>query len=77
MRTLIIGSGGYIGAACANAMRAAGHDVSGLARNADVEARLRRDGYGALPGDLSDIARLSRGILDFDAVLYTPRVTFA
>ena len=77
MRTLIIGSGGYIGTACASAMRAAGHDVSGLARSADVEARLRGDGYGALAGDLSDIVRLSRDILDFDAVLYTPRVTFA
>jgi nucleoside-diphosphate-sugar epimerase len=74
---LIIGSGGYIGAACASAMRAAGHEVSGLARDAGVAARLQGDGYGVLPGDLSDIGRLARDILEFDAVLYTPRVTFA
>jgi nucleoside-diphosphate-sugar epimerase len=77
MKTLIIGSGGYIGSACARAMRAAGHEVSGLARNAEIEARLAKDGYGALRGDLSDIAPLARAVLAFDAVLYTPRVTFA
>lgn len=77
MRTLIIGSGGYIGAACARAMRAAGHEVSGLARSAEAEARLSKDGYGALRGDLTNVEELARGILAFDAVLYTPRVTFA
>lgn len=77
MKTLIIGSGGYIGSACARAMRVAGHEVSGLARSAEAEARLHSDGYGALRGDLSSIAELARDILAFDAVLYTPRVTFA
>lgn len=77
MRTLIIGCGGYIGSACASAMRAAGHEVSGLARTAEIETRLRKDGYGALRGDLSNVGPLAREILNFDAVLYTPRVTFA
>lgn len=77
MRTLIIGCGGYIGSACARAMKAAGHEVSGLARSPEIEARLRKDGYGALRGDLSNIDALARDILNFEAVLYTPRVTFA
>ncbi len=77
MRILIIGSGGYIGSACARAMRAAGHKVCGLARSPEAQARLRSDGYDALSGDLSNIAQLAGDVLAFDAVLYTPRVTFA
>lgn len=77
MRTLIIGSGGYIGSACARAMRAAGHEVSGLARSEEAHARLGKDGYGALRGDLSNIETLAHDVLTFDAVLFTPRVSFA
>lgn len=77
MHTLIIGAGGYIGSAIARAVKQAGHEVSGLGRDAEVEARLRRDGYGALRGDFSDLPRLAESLLAFDAVVYTPRVSFA
>jgi len=77
MKTLIFGAGGYIGSAAALALKGAGHEVSGFARNADVQARLRSDGFGALLGDLSDLPSLARGVLDFDAIVFTPRLSFA
>ena len=50
-------------------MKAAGHEGSGLARSPEAEARLRKDGYGALRGDLGNIDALARDILSFEAVL--------
>jgi len=77
VRTLIIGSGGYIGSAMARSLRAGGHDVFGLARDGTIAERLARDGYGSVQGQLTQVDALADRLQDFDAIIYTPRVTFA
>ncbi|MGD9796312.1 MAG: NAD-dependent epimerase/dehydratase family protein [Acidimicrobiia bacterium] len=51
--------------------------MSGLARDEQIAARLTRDGYGAVRGTLTEIDVLVSQIVDFDAIVYTPRVSFA
>ncbi|HYC30869.1 MAG TPA: NAD-dependent epimerase/dehydratase family protein, partial [Gemmatimonadales bacterium] len=54
MRVLLAGATGYIGTSVAEALRAAGHAVSGLARSDDAAARLAAMGLEAVRGDFAD-----------------------
>lgn len=54
MNIFVIGSTGFIGGALARHFRAAGHEVTGLARSAGAAARLEADGIAPLIGDLDD-----------------------
>src|SRR6266853_1964156 len=44
MNVFLTGATGYIGAAVAGALRRAGHEVSGLARSAEAQQKLRTAG---------------------------------
>lgn len=77
MRVLVIGATGYIGAAATQTLLRAGHDAVGLARTAEAEGRLRELGGGAIRGDVTDAGVLAQAASGFDAVMFTPRVTFA
>jgi uncharacterized protein YbjT (DUF2867 family) len=54
MRVFLTGATGYIGSAVAERLRAAGHQVSGLARSAASERKLREAGITPVPGDFAD-----------------------
>ena len=70
MRIFVTGASGYIGSAAVKDMRAAGHDVVGLVRSDEGEAKLRALGAEILRGDLSDHASLRRGAEQSDAVAH-------
>ena len=70
MRVFVTGATGYVGTAVAEALRAAGHEVVGLARSDDAAARLAGAGCAALRGTLTDADVLARGAREADAVIH-------
>src|SRR3954467_10532605 len=71
MQVFLTGATGYIGSAVAAALRAAGHEVAGLARSDAAVERLERSGVRPVRGDLADAAVLERGSRAADAVIHT------
>ncbi len=76
MKTLVIGASGYVGGRVAHAFKAAGHDVSGLARTDDAAARVTATGATVVRGDLSDLDALRPHVEAADAVIFAPMVDF-
>jgi len=70
MRIFVTGATGYIGSAVVKDMVAAGHEVIGLARSDQNEAKLRGMGATALRGALTDLDCLRRGAAQADAVAH-------
>lgn len=70
MRVLLTGASGYIGSAVAEALRAGGHEVIGVARSEDAARRLEERGIKARRGDLYDEASIGRAARDVDAVVH-------
>lgn len=70
MRIFVTGASGYVGSAVVKDMLAAGHEVIGLARTDDGEAKVRALGATALRGDLIDHDSLRRGAQEADAVAH-------
>ena len=70
MRIFVTGASGYVGSAVVKDMLAAGHEVLGLARSAESEARVRALGAEPLRGELTDQASLRRGAEQADAVAH-------
>src|SRR5687767_5620752 len=70
MRVFVTGATGYVGTAVAEALRAAGHEVAGLARSDDAAARLEAAGCAALRGSLADADVLARGAREADTVIH-------
>ena len=70
MKVFITGASGYIGGSVAAALRAAGHEVSGLVRSASKAERLRAHGITPVSGDLNHEALLAREVLAADAVVH-------
>jgi nucleoside-diphosphate-sugar epimerase len=69
MNVFLTGASGYIGGAVADRLKAAGHDVSGLARSEAAAARLTTAGIRPVRGDFalpSTVAEAARGA---DAVI--------
>ncbi len=71
MKILVTGATDYIGAAAAQALRRAGHEVLGLARSDAAAGRLARDGFGVARGDFSKPGDLAQAALDVDAIVST------
>jgi nucleoside-diphosphate-sugar epimerase len=69
MRVFLTGATGYIGSAVADALRGAGHDVTGLARGDAAAARLTAMGVQPVRGDFADPASLVAHARAADAVI--------
>lgn len=70
MRVFITGATGYIGSAICDALRAAGHQATGLARSEEKAALLAARGDSALRGSLQDADVLKEGCRQADAVIH-------
>jgi nucleoside-diphosphate-sugar epimerase len=70
MRIFVTGASGYVGSAAVKDMLAAGHQVIGLARSDESEAKVRALGAEPLRGELTDLASLRRGAARADAVAH-------
>jgi nucleoside-diphosphate-sugar epimerase len=71
MRVFLTGATGYIGGAVADALRRAGHEVAGLARNDAGAGRLEAAGVRAVRGDLQHAGTLAAFAREADAVIHT------
>ncbi len=69
MKIFITGAPGYIGGTVAAKLQAAGHEVSGLARDAAKAALLEARGIRPIVGTLDDPAVLDAAARDADAVI--------
>ncbi|HEY4647615.1 MAG TPA: NAD-dependent epimerase/dehydratase family protein [Gemmatimonadales bacterium] len=69
MRIFLTGASGYIGSAVAERLRAAGHQITGLARSDASAARLRSAGIDAVRGDFSDPSSVAAGARSADGVI--------
>ncbi|MFL5401905.1 MAG: NAD-dependent epimerase/dehydratase family protein [Gemmatimonadales bacterium] len=79
MRVFLTGASGYIGTAVAERLRAAGHQLTGLARSDASEARLKAAGITPVRGDFTDpksvgsAARAADGVISL-ATTYDPKI---
>jgi len=71
MRVFLTGATGYIGSAVAEALRAAGHEVMGLARSDAAARRLASVGVQAVRGNLTDPAGVASAARSADGVIHT------
>lgn len=69
MQVFLTGATGYIGSAVADALRGAGHEVSGLARSDAAAARLTGMGVRPVRGDFADPASVAAAARDAEAVI--------
>ncbi len=69
MKVFITGAPGYIGGTVAAKLLAAGHEVSGLARDSEKAALLSARGIEPVVGTLDDLAILDAAARDADAVI--------
>jgi len=79
MQVFLTGASGYIGGAVADRLRAAGHDVSGLARSEAAAAKLTAAGIRPIRGDFAVPATVAEAARGADAVIslattYNPAV---
>ncbi len=70
MQVFVTGASGWIGSAVVDALLAAGHEVTGLARSDASAAALEAKGARVRRGDLDDLAGLRLGAQDAEAVIH-------
>lgn len=70
MRLFLTGATGYIGAVVTEKLRAAGHQVAGLARSGESARKLEKLGAEAVRGDLRDTAAIAVGAGQADAAMH-------
>lgn len=71
MNIFVTGASGYIGSAVVAALVARGHQVRGLARSAEAEAKVRAAGATPVLGDLTDCSVLATAAAAGDGVVHT------
>jgi nucleoside-diphosphate-sugar epimerase len=71
MKIFLTGASGYIGSVIAEKLQNKNHEIVGLARGDESEAKLREKGIEPLRGDLKDAESLKRGAREADAVIHT------
>ena len=69
MLVFLAGATGYIGSAVAEALKGAGHEVSGLARSEDAAARLTASGVAPVRGDFADPPSVAAAARAADGVI--------
>lgn len=70
MRVFVTGATGFIGSKTAQELKAAGHEVLGLARDAAAMAKLQEAGLDAHPGELERPETLAEAARACDAVVH-------
>ncbi len=70
MRVLVTGATGLIGGAVARRVKAAGHEVVGLARSEASAGKLAREGFTVMRGDLADPSSVASAARAADAVVH-------
>jgi nucleoside-diphosphate-sugar epimerase len=71
MKIFLTGATGYVGSVVAEKLKGKGHEIVGLARNDESEAKLRERKIEPWRGDLKDLESLKRGASEADAVVHT------
>ncbi|HET6836659.1 MAG TPA: NAD-dependent epimerase/dehydratase family protein, partial [Gemmatimonadales bacterium] len=71
MKVFLTGATGYIGTAIADRLRAAGHQVTGLARSDAAAGKLKTAGITAVRGDFADPKSVGSAARSADAVIST------
>jgi nucleoside-diphosphate-sugar epimerase len=79
MKVFLTGATGYIGTAVAERLRAAGHELSGLARSDQAASKLRAAGVTPIRGDFTNPAAVADAARSADAAIsmattYDPKV---
>ncbi len=69
MKIFLTGATGYVGSVIAQKLLAAGHEVLGLARSEEAQAKLRQRGIEPHRGDLSNAQSLEQAARKADAVI--------
>ncbi len=77
MNVLILGATGYIGTAADEALRARGHQTTGVARSDTAREKLMLRGTSICNADAAKPQTLERALRAADAVVYAVRVTDA
>ena len=70
MRVLVTGATGLIGSAVARRLKAAGHEVVGLARSEASAGKLAAEGFTVMRGDLADPSSVASAACVADAVVH-------
>ena len=74
---MLFGANGFLGSHVAQALRAAGHELTALARNEKRAAGIRQLGARPIEGQIDDAELMARLAQEHDGVVFAARVDFA